>query len=37
VPALRTLARSIAETQTAEVHTMAELLAQRGGTPLPSP
>jgi uncharacterized protein (DUF305 family) len=36
-PAVRTLARSMAETQTAEVHTMAELLAARGGTPLPAP
>jgi len=34
---VRTLARSIAETQTAEVHTMAQLLAERGGTPLPAP
>jgi uncharacterized protein (DUF305 family) len=34
---VRTLARSIAETQTAEVHTMAQLLNQRGGTPLPAP
>jgi uncharacterized protein (DUF305 family) len=37
VSAVRTLARSIAETQTAEVHTMAQLLAARGGTPLPAP
>jgi uncharacterized protein (DUF305 family) len=37
VAAVSTLARSIAETQTAEVHTMAQLLAQRGGTPLPAP
>jgi uncharacterized protein (DUF305 family) len=36
-PAVSTLARSIAETQTAEVHTMAQLLAQRGGAPLPAP
>jgi uncharacterized protein (DUF305 family) len=36
-PAVRTLARSIAEAQTAEVHTMAQLLAERGGTPLPAP
>jgi uncharacterized protein (DUF305 family) len=34
---VRTLARSIAETQTAEVHTMAQLLAERGGSPLPAP
>ena len=37
VAAVRTLARSIAETQTAEVRTMAQLLAERGGTPLPAP
>jgi uncharacterized protein (DUF305 family) len=37
VAAVRTLARSMAETQTAEVHTMAQLLAERGGTPLPAP
>jgi uncharacterized protein (DUF305 family) len=37
VAAVRTLARSMAETQTAEVHTMAQLLAARGGTPLPAP
>ena len=36
-PAVRTLATSMAETQTAEVHTMAQLLAERGGTPLPAP
>jgi uncharacterized protein (DUF305 family) len=36
-PAVRTLAESMAETQTAEVHTMAQLLAERGGTPLPAP
>lgn len=35
--AVRTLARSMAETQTAEVHTMAQLLAARGGSPLPAP
>jgi uncharacterized protein (DUF305 family) len=34
---VRTLAESMAETQTAEVHTMAQLLAERGGTPLPAP
>ncbi|MCW2902794.1 MAG: hypothetical protein JWO67_5059, partial [Streptosporangiaceae bacterium] len=33
----RTLARSIAETQTAEVQTMAQLLSERGGAPLPAP
>jgi uncharacterized protein (DUF305 family) len=37
VAPVRTLARSIAETQTAEVHTMAQLLAERGGAPLPAP
>jgi uncharacterized protein (DUF305 family) len=37
VPAVRTLARSIAETQAAEVRTMADMLAARGGTPLPPP
>jgi len=37
VSAVSTLARSIAETQTAEVGTMAQLLAERGGTPLPAP
>jgi uncharacterized protein (DUF305 family) len=36
-PSVRTLAESMAETQTAEVHTMAQLLAERGGTPLPAP
>lgn len=34
---VRTLATSIAETQTAEVHTMSQLLSARGGTPLPAP
>lgn len=34
---VRTLARSIADTQTAEVGTMAQLLAQKGGSPLPAP
>ncbi|MFL6113184.1 MAG: DUF305 domain-containing protein [Catenulispora sp.] len=34
---VRLLARSMAETQTAEVGTMAQLLAERGGTPLPAP
>jgi uncharacterized protein (DUF305 family) len=37
VPAVRTLARSIAETQTAETTTMGRMLAARGGTPLPAP
>ena len=36
-PSVRPLAESMAETQTAEVHTMAQLLAERGGTPLPAP
>ncbi|MGY1687459.1 DUF305 domain-containing protein [Geodermatophilus sp. SYSU D00804] len=36
-PAVRTLARSIAETQTAEVTTMVGMLTARGGTPLPAP
>ena len=36
-PVLATLARSIAETQTAEVGTMTDMLAARGGTPLPAP
>lgn len=36
-PALATLARSIAETQTAEVGTMTDMPAARGGTPLPAP
>ncbi len=34
---VRSLARSIAETQTAETRTMADMLAARGGTPLPAP
>jgi uncharacterized protein (DUF305 family) len=37
IPAVRSLARSIAETQTAETTTMAELLTEFGGTPLPAP
>ena len=37
VPAVRSLARSIAETQTAETTTMGRMLAARGGTPLPAP
>jgi uncharacterized protein (DUF305 family) len=36
-PAVRTLARTISETQTAEVTTMTNMLAARGGTPLPAP
>jgi uncharacterized protein (DUF305 family) len=34
---VRRLARTIADTQTAEVTTMAKMLAARGGTPLPAP
>jgi uncharacterized protein (DUF305 family) len=34
---VRQLAQSIAQTQTAEVHTMLQLLTARGGTPLPAP
>jgi uncharacterized protein (DUF305 family) len=34
---VRTLATSMALTQTAEVHTMSQLLSARGGTPLPAP
>jgi uncharacterized protein (DUF305 family) len=37
VPAVRKLARSIAETQTAETTTMATMLTALGGTPLPPP
>ncbi|MPQ99919.1 DUF305 domain-containing protein [Modestobacter sp. I12A-02628] len=36
-PAVATLARTIAETQTAEVTTMTDMLAARGGAPLPAP
>jgi uncharacterized protein (DUF305 family) len=36
-PAVRNLARSIVDTQTAEVVTMGRMLAARGGTPLPAP
>jgi uncharacterized protein (DUF305 family) len=36
-PAVATLARTIADTQTAEVATMTDMLAARGGTPLPAP
>ena len=37
VPAVARLARTIAETQTAETTTMSDMLAARGGTPLPAP
>jgi uncharacterized protein (DUF305 family) len=37
VGVVRRLARTIADTQTAEVTTMARMLAARGGTPLPAP
>ena len=37
VPQVRSLARSIAETQTAETTTMSQLLTALGGTPLPPP
>jgi uncharacterized protein (DUF305 family) len=37
VPAVRRLAQTIADTQTAETTTMAAMLAARGGTPLPAP
>lgn len=36
-PAVRTLARSIAQTQAAEAATMTDMLRARGGTPLPAP
>jgi uncharacterized protein (DUF305 family) len=36
-PAVRRLATSIAETQAAETTTMATMLRERGGTPLPAP
>jgi uncharacterized protein (DUF305 family) len=36
-PAVRGLAESIAETQTAETTTMEDMLRARGGTPLPAP
>ena len=36
-PAVARLARTIAETQTAETGTMTDMLAARGGTPLPAP
>jgi uncharacterized protein (DUF305 family) len=34
---VRTLARSIAESQTAETRLMSGMLEERGGTPLPAP
>jgi uncharacterized protein (DUF305 family) len=37
VAAVRRLARTIADTQTAETTTMTDLLTERGGTPLPAP
>jgi uncharacterized protein (DUF305 family) len=37
VAAVRSLARTIAESQTAETELMAGMLAERGGTPLPAP
>lgn len=37
VPTVARLARTIAETQTAETQTMGDMLAARGGTPLPEP
>jgi uncharacterized protein (DUF305 family) len=37
LPVVRNLARSIAETQTAETATMAGILTRLGGTPLPPP
>lgn len=37
VNAVRTLARTIAESQSAETKLMAGMLAERGGTPLPAP
>jgi uncharacterized protein (DUF305 family) len=36
-PAVARLARTIAETQSAETGTMSDMLAARGGTPLPAP
>jgi uncharacterized protein (DUF305 family) len=36
-PAVRRLAQTIAETQTAETTTMTQMLTARGGTPLPAP
>jgi len=37
IDALRTLARSMAETQAAEIATLTDMLTARGGTPLPAP
>jgi uncharacterized protein (DUF305 family) len=37
VAAVRTLARRMAESQTAETELMADMLSERGGTPLPAP
>jgi uncharacterized protein (DUF305 family) len=37
VPAVARLGRTIAETQSAETGTMTDMLAARGGTPLPAP
>jgi uncharacterized protein (DUF305 family) len=37
VPAVRSLARSIADGQSAEVQLMVRMLTERGGTPLPAP
>ena len=37
VPAVRRLATTIADTQTAETTTMTDLLTERGGAPLPAP
>ena len=37
VPAVARLARTIAETQSAEAGTMTDMLAARGGSPLPAP
>jgi uncharacterized protein (DUF305 family) len=37
LPAVRDLARSIVQSQTAETTLMAQMLTDRGGTPLPAP
>jgi uncharacterized protein (DUF305 family) len=37
LPPVARLARTIAETQTAETRTMTDMLTARGGTPLPAP
>ena len=37
VPAVRLLATTIADTQTAETQTLTAMLTARGGTPLPTP